>query len=144
MVHFRVFLGAPSAADVDADPNNCVWQTIQEPSSAAPHSQSFPYPPATLNAASRRISLLYQNVIFDSISEQEPEPSLDHVLASQQDDDDADRPGMSLSTGLRGPANRTMIPRRDDIRHLAPYSRCKHHRSPLLPSTLRFPQTRNL
>lgn len=95
-VHFRVFLGAPSAADVDADPNGYIWKTIQQSSSStAPHSQAFLYPPATLDAASRRISLLYQNVIFDSISEPEPEP--DNVVASQQDDDDPDRPGMYLS-----------------------------------------------
>lgn len=72
MVHFRVFLGAPISADIDTD---FVWQTIQESSSA-------PYPPATLDAASRRISLLYQNVIFDSES--------DHG-----DDDQVD-PGMSM------------------------------------------------
>ncbi|KAH0826862.1 hypothetical protein J3R83DRAFT_4400 [Lanmaoa asiatica] len=91
MVHLRVFLGAPSAADIDADPNGYIWQTVQEP----PSLQSFPYLPATLDAASRRITLLYQNAIFDSISEQESEP--DHVLASKQDSDDADHPGMSLS-----------------------------------------------
>lgn len=96
MVHFRVFLGAPSPADLDTDPNGYVWQTFQESSSIAQHSQSLLvlYPPATLDAASHRISLLYQNVIFDSFSDsQEPEP--DHVLGSQQDADCGDRPGMS-------------------------------------------------
>ena len=85
MVRFRVFLGAPSAADIDTDPSDYVWQTLQD-SSITQHSLAFvPYPPATLDAASRRISLLYQNVIFDSISDSR-EPELDHVSASQQDD----------------------------------------------------------
>ncbi|KAF8439934.1 hypothetical protein L210DRAFT_3541217 [Boletus edulis BED1] len=77
---FRVFLGAPSAADIGTDPNGYVWRTVQEHSSSiAQHSF---YLPATLDAASRRISLLYQNVIFDHSQESEP----DH-LGSQQDDD---------------------------------------------------------
>ncbi|KAG8219118.1 hypothetical protein J3R82DRAFT_5020 [Butyriboletus roseoflavus] len=100
MVHFLVFLNAPSAADIDADPNDYFWQTVQEPSSTTP------YPPATLDAASRRISLLYQNVIFDSILEQELEP--DHVLASQQDDDDAEHPdGTTFVTWPPTPAANT-------------------------------------
>lgn len=83
MVHFRVFLGAPTSADTDSDLTGYVWQTLQEP------SQSEPYPPATLNAASRRISLLYQNVIFDSSLDSEPDHGDDHV----------DDPGMSLLPG---------------------------------------------
>ena len=98
MVRFRVFLGAPSAADVDTDPNGYVWQTLQEPSSI---SQAFVYPPATLDAASRRISLLYQNVIFSD--SQDPDP--DHVFASEKDDDG--RPGMSPSPVYRGSENDT-------------------------------------
>ncbi|KAF9220113.1 hypothetical protein BS17DRAFT_354197 [Gyrodon lividus] len=87
MVHYRVFLGAPSAADVDKDPKSYVWKTIQEPSFTQP-SQSqalvpYPYPPATLDAASRRISLLYQNVIFDDTEEAEE-------LCHEIDDEDND------------------------------------------------------
>ncbi|KAF8127691.1 hypothetical protein EV363DRAFT_1344384 [Boletus edulis] len=77
---FRVFLGAPSAADIGTDPNGYIWQTVQEPSASI--TQHSLYLPATLDAASRRISLLYQNVIFDHSQESEP----DH-LGSQQDDD---------------------------------------------------------
>ena len=88
MVRFRVFLGAPVAADVGTDPDGYVWQTIQE----------SPYPPATLDAASRRVSLLYQNVIFDDVSEPDP-------------DHDDDCPGMSLSPGIRGSADRTVLPK---------------------------------
>jgi len=90
MARFRVFLGAPPAADVATDPNGYVWKTLQEPS---PMQSLVPYPPATLDAASRRISLLYQNVIFTD--SQEPEP-----------DDGDDDSGLCL-TGLRGSANRT-------------------------------------
>ncbi|KAF8552453.1 hypothetical protein OG21DRAFT_121730 [Imleria badia] len=93
MVHFRIFLGAPSPADVDTDPNGFVWQTLQEP-------QQVLYPPATLDAASRRISLLYQNVIFDS-----QDPDSDHVLGSQKDDDGAD--GTTLLTWPPTPAANT-------------------------------------
>ncbi|KAG2135183.1 uncharacterized protein EDB93DRAFT_1242573 [Suillus bovinus] len=52
MTHFRVFLGAPSASNLKKD-------SIGSP------SQILLYPPATLEAASRRISLFYQNIIFD-------------------------------------------------------------------------------
>ncbi|KAF8547910.1 hypothetical protein OG21DRAFT_1479362 [Imleria badia] len=69
MVRFGVFLGAPSAADVDTDPSGYVWQTLQEPS-------QVPYLRAMLHAASRRISLLYQNVIFDS---QDPDSDHPHI-----------------------------------------------------------------
>ncbi|KIJ16611.1 hypothetical protein PAXINDRAFT_162335 [Paxillus involutus ATCC 200175] len=84
MVHYRVFLGAPSAADVDKDPKSYVWKTIQDPSPSTQPSQSlFPYPPATLDAASRRISLLYQNVIFDDTDEEE---ELQHGIEDAGDD----------------------------------------------------------
>lgn len=96
MVRFRVFLGAPSAADMATDPNGYVWQTHQEPSPMG--SLRVPFPPATLDAASRRISLLYKNVIFTD--SQEPEQNDD-------DDDSADGSGLCL-TGLRGSANRIM------------------------------------
>ncbi|KAF9242045.1 hypothetical protein BU15DRAFT_44361 [Melanogaster broomeanus] len=76
MVHYRVFLGAPPSADIDQDPSSYVWKTIQEPSSTQP-SQALAYPPATLDAASRRISMLYQNVIFDDTDEEEePHPGI--------------------------------------------------------------------
>ncbi|KAF8835614.1 hypothetical protein BDN67DRAFT_912751 [Paxillus ammoniavirescens] len=83
MVHYRVFLGAPSAADVDKDPKSYVWKTIQDPSSTQPSQSLFPYLPATLDAASRRISLLYQNVIFDDTEEEE---ELRHGIEDAGDD----------------------------------------------------------
>ncbi|KAG1827631.1 uncharacterized protein BJ212DRAFT_1572955, partial [Suillus subaureus] len=69
MTHFRVFLGAPSVSDLRKDPaGSYTWKTIEP--SLAEASQALLYPPATLEAASRRISLLYQNVIFDDSNEE--------------------------------------------------------------------------
>jgi hypothetical protein len=66
MTHYRVFLGAPSISDLKKDPAaTYTWKTVEPPSAAA--TQALVYPPATLEAASRRISLLYQNIIFDEI-----------------------------------------------------------------------------
>lgn len=68
MTHFRVFLGAPSVSDLKKDPaSSYTWKTIEPPSAEV--SQALLYPPATLEAASRRVSLLYQNVIFDDSDE---------------------------------------------------------------------------
>ncbi|KAF8415629.1 hypothetical protein L210DRAFT_3585372 [Boletus edulis BED1] len=78
----------------------------------------LPLTPATLDAASRRISLLFQIVIFDSFSgSQEPEP--EHLLGSQQDDD-----AYVLLTGMRGSSSSTLIRRRrNNLCNLALYSR---------------------
>ncbi|KAH7889173.1 hypothetical protein F5I97DRAFT_1940613 [Phlebopus sp. FC_14] len=92
MVHYRVFLGAPSAADLDKDPRSYIWQTVHS-SFTQQHQPSFEsqpiplYPPATLDEASRRISLLYQNAIFDD-SEEELE-EFQHEAHS--DDEGSDR-----------------------------------------------------
>ncbi|KAG1849271.1 hypothetical protein DFJ58DRAFT_452927 [Suillus subalutaceus] len=69
MTHFRVFLGAPSVSDLRKDAaGSYTWKTIEPPLVDA--SQALLYPPATLEAASRRISLLYQNIIFDDSDEE--------------------------------------------------------------------------
>ncbi|KAJ7880744.1 hypothetical protein B0H14DRAFT_1533808 [Mycena olivaceomarginata] len=70
-----VFLGAPRASDIHRAPTEYHWRTVSSKSVA--HDQAFSqaavyYPPATLEAASRRISLMYQNVIFDE-SKEEPD-----------------------------------------------------------------------
>ncbi|KAF8132511.1 hypothetical protein EV363DRAFT_1328656, partial [Boletus edulis] len=87
----------------------------------------------------RRIALLFQIVIFDSFSaSQEPEP--EHLLGSQQDND-----AYVPLTGMRGSSSSTLIRRRrNNLCNLALYSRCKHHRSPLLPPTLRITLSRYL
>ncbi|KAF9564938.1 hypothetical protein CPC08DRAFT_759879 [Agrocybe pediades] len=100
---YRVFLGAPTAADLKTDPGSYSWRTVHpkqqreqeqvlepeaapkkvaSPLKAATSSyksfrslrptQSFAFPPrATLEAASRRISLIYQDIVFDDPVEDE-------------------------------------------------------------------------
>ncbi|KAJ4473091.1 hypothetical protein J3R30DRAFT_762802 [Lentinula aciculospora] len=76
---YHVFLGAPSAQTLvqshQAIPyrwTTCTPQGIKEP--PVPFSSYSLLPRATLEAASRRISLMYQNAIFqDDEVEQEPE-----------------------------------------------------------------------
>ncbi|KAF8146472.1 hypothetical protein K438DRAFT_503882 [Mycena galopus ATCC 62051] len=68
-----VFLGAPSASEIHRSPSEYHWRAVSSKSALQDFSQAAAfYPPATLEAASRRISLLYQNVIFDE-SKEEPE-----------------------------------------------------------------------
>lgn len=70
---YRVFLGAPSIADRDKDPSLFHWQTISSEQAKRPvnPTQSIIFPPATLEAASRRISLIYKNIIFDDAADEE-------------------------------------------------------------------------
>ena len=74
---YRVFLGAPSKADISNDTNSYKWHTI---SSSDSHSKSTRlggdgtqshFPLATLEAASHRISLIYKNIIFDNEADSE-------------------------------------------------------------------------
>ncbi|KAJ7083151.1 hypothetical protein B0H15DRAFT_429129 [Mycena belliarum] len=67
-----VFLGAPSASDIHRNPREYRWRTVSHKPMTQPSSQTAFYPPATLEAASRRISLMYQNVIFDDSNEEDP------------------------------------------------------------------------
>ncbi|KAG2022439.1 hypothetical protein CC2G_000188 [Coprinopsis cinerea AmutBmut pab1-1] len=75
---YRVFLGAPPASALNSEaPYH--WQTfssgslLSQPASTKiiSRTESFFLPPATLEAASRRISLIYQNAIFDQSVEDE-------------------------------------------------------------------------
>ncbi|KAJ6544191.1 hypothetical protein B0H19DRAFT_1169873 [Mycena capillaripes] len=71
-----VFLGAPRASDIYRTPSEYHWRTVSLKSlapSGESQSQSAVYPPATLEAANRRISLIYQNVIFHDSKEEEGE-----------------------------------------------------------------------
>jgi len=76
---YRVFLGAPSIADLDKDPKSFQWHTISSQSQSTHFksnkslhtSRSIIFPSATLEAASRRISLLYENTIFDDKPDEE-------------------------------------------------------------------------
>ncbi|EED79929.1 predicted protein [Postia placenta Mad-698-R] len=67
---YRVFTGAPSAKDVSQPTSDYHWRTV---SSKTP---AYGFPPATLGAASLRISLLYQNIIFGE-SDEHPDDAVD-------------------------------------------------------------------
>ncbi|THH13829.1 hypothetical protein EW146_g6430 [Bondarzewia mesenterica] len=71
---YRVFLGAPIPKDISS---SGLWHKISSAPAPLP-SQSQPsgYLPSTLSAASRRISLLYQNIIFKD-EERDEESHLD-------------------------------------------------------------------
>ncbi|KAF7301072.1 hypothetical protein MIND_00671200 [Mycena indigotica] len=80
-----VFLGAPPAADVHRPLEDYEWRTASStavnPSKSTVTRQHSMYltqqldglPPATLEAVSRRISLVYQNVIFNDADEDDRE-----------------------------------------------------------------------
>lgn len=69
MSTYRVFLGAPPIHDIDNDPTNYQWKTISSEASMLPPLPEI-LPTQAFDDASRRISLVYQNVIFnDSFDE---------------------------------------------------------------------------
>ncbi|KAF5343428.1 hypothetical protein D9758_011850 [Tetrapyrgos nigripes] len=90
---YRVFLGAPTAKDVLQPNDNSVsynWTTASsEPvpgRSPLPESYSqLPPPAATLEAASRRISLIYQNIIFHSTTEEDGDNENDQSFGDDRD-----------------------------------------------------------
>lgn len=81
---YRVFLGAPPAASIDVE-QSYHWQTVSSTAPAPTRASSsqwlgpppssrqsqFFYLPATLEAASKRISLIYKNAIFDQTTRDE-------------------------------------------------------------------------
>ncbi|KAF8893713.1 hypothetical protein CPB84DRAFT_1837309 [Gymnopilus junonius] len=83
---YRVFLGAPTAADIDGDPSSYSWRTISSTTGRTLSAKSservpaqveraeslvLPFLPATLEAASHRISLIYKDVIFNDGPEED-------------------------------------------------------------------------
>ncbi|KAF4579434.1 hypothetical protein EYR36_001246 [Pleurotus pulmonarius] len=64
---FRVFLGAPSKNDISKDPASFHWQNVSStsPLASTRPAGTQPLPPATLQAASLRISQFYRHIIFD-------------------------------------------------------------------------------
>ncbi|PSS06872.1 hypothetical protein PHLCEN_2v3530 [Hermanssonia centrifuga] len=79
MSRFEVFVGAPTTQDLkqtNKSPHR--WLTV---SSTPKPATFFALPPATLEAASLRISRLYENIIFDGLGSEEEkeceEPSRD-------------------------------------------------------------------
>lgn len=78
MSTFRVFLGAPSLRDLDEDPIAYRWDNISSQSENL--RAHLPTPPdfptvELLDGASRRISRIYENVIFneDDVEDQQDE-----------------------------------------------------------------------
>ncbi|KAF9524100.1 hypothetical protein CPB83DRAFT_861887, partial [Crepidotus variabilis] len=125
MSTYRVFLGAPTLADIEKDANSYSWKTISttsnatggstksssrnvsrnstsgalvppahEPDSAsgqlvhptngAPSSAIFPFDPATLEAASQKISMLYKDIVFSN-EEMNEEMRIDNTEHSIED-----------------------------------------------------------
>ena len=85
---FQIFIGAPTAKELRNTPTDTYgrWETFDS-SYSHPHTQLQAsrsisglslLPPATLEAASRRISLIYQNAIFqDDEDEEDMNESMD-------------------------------------------------------------------
>ncbi|KAF9447845.1 hypothetical protein P691DRAFT_760419 [Macrolepiota fuliginosa MF-IS2] len=72
MSTYRVFLGAPPLRDLDNDPTEYRWENVSSQSEKT--REQLPTPPdfpglEALDNASRRISLVYQNVIFNEDAE---------------------------------------------------------------------------
>lgn len=77
---FRVFLGAPTKNDISKDPASFRWQNVSStsPSASIRPAGTQPLPPATLQAASVRISQFYRHIIFDD--EEEDEDTADRTF----------------------------------------------------------------
>jgi len=129
MTHFRVFLGAPSISDLKKDPRSYTWKTIEPPSAEV--SQALVYPPATLEAASRRISLFYQNIIFDDSDEE----VFDQEGVGQEARPEGSEPitkGVSVYSFPNCMLDLHLHNRADDGDNLASNRRCQCHRCTLL------------
>ncbi|KAF7972297.1 hypothetical protein HWV62_18464 [Athelia sp. TMB] len=68
MTQFRIFLDAPTLSELVHPSTAYHWTTVASLSHSS-SSKSVIFPAATLAAASRRISLLYENVIFEDVTE---------------------------------------------------------------------------
>lgn len=97
MSHARIFFGAPSRQDLLNSTQEFSWRDIdcevEVEVEQEPEPQLFPFQHATLEAASRRISLLYQNVIFDHTEDVE---LLDDDAEGSVDELEQGEPGRAL------------------------------------------------
>lgn len=62
-----MFLGAPPASDIHKGGDEYRWDTVTSEPAVAPISQphiDITLPPIAVEAASKRISALYENIIF--------------------------------------------------------------------------------
>ncbi|OBZ71048.1 hypothetical protein A0H81_09290 [Grifola frondosa] len=112
MARFRVFTGAPSANEIIYPANSYHWHTVSRIPSQSPPPLNLP--PATVEAASRRISLLYENIIFHDSQTEDPNDSEIDVGDTRR----LDAPGM---TNLYDPQfiEADSSPRPDNRHHLA-------------------------
>ncbi|KII88093.1 hypothetical protein PLICRDRAFT_53955 [Plicaturopsis crispa FD-325 SS-3] len=111
MPKYHVFLGAPSVAELRNYSGGQHWQQFESVAPATNSNStsdtSYVLPPATLEAASRRISLIYQNVIFDEKDDDEG--------GMAGDDDDLERQNETTAiTWPPTPANDAMDSRMEN------------------------------
>ena len=73
MSHFRIFTGAPTRKELEdgAVGISYRWQTVSSQTSSRLSGPFHTLPPATLASADRRISMLYENIIFHPESDEE-------------------------------------------------------------------------
>ncbi|KAI6144142.1 hypothetical protein BKA82DRAFT_4180698, partial [Pisolithus tinctorius] len=112
--YYRVFLGAPLTSDLARNPSSYVWKTTEStptpfsPSYVPPHDPTLVYPTATLDEASRRISLLYQNIISKDADDEDGEQIDDsgsdgadrEILLTRDDDGDVNAAALASASGL--------------------------------------------
>lgn len=92
MVKHHVFTGAPLAGDVNNSPASYYWHRISDNSNSPviPVAPGSSIQPAIFEEASRKISLLYQNIIF-----QEDEEDIDlNIIDSDSYVDQLDDQGL--------------------------------------------------
>ncbi|KZT23880.1 hypothetical protein NEOLEDRAFT_1095249 [Neolentinus lepideus HHB14362 ss-1] len=86
MPRYRVFVGAPSVQDIinianSEGENTYEWQTVSSSSTASRTGSDLLLPPATLEAASRRVESFYGNIIFDDDDEEPDEEEQSQTTA---------------------------------------------------------------
>ncbi|KAI0076131.1 hypothetical protein K474DRAFT_1645534 [Panus rudis PR-1116 ss-1] len=81
MPRYHIFLGAPSSKDIHSNKDTqSQWHVFEFPSEQDVRT----LPPATLEAVSRRISVLYENIIFHE-DDEEPEDISEQANEEERD-----------------------------------------------------------
>lgn len=114
MTRYHVFLGAPSSKDIYQDIDDTArtyrWNTVTFPKSPPV------LPSGTMEAVSRRISMLYENIIFDD----EDHDGADYSAVPEHDEVNDDAGKLCIRPPLlRNILNKANYPRKDDVYHLA-------------------------
>jgi len=100
---YRVFLGAPSLNTIDNDPLEYQWESISSHSQSDAIREQFPTPPdfptiETLDDASQRVSLVYQNIIFNDDDDDDDDDSWEQGDQSEEIDRGQVGVGMGLAS----------------------------------------------